>query len=224
MAKRTPPRSQKASRYRTEAARRGKDGYTPEEHTFAAAIAAGVPPREAHRQAWPKSEGWKDKSVSERASHLCADHAIRTLITHYAEKVARAAAAAAAPKLATAADALVSASRAMQMDPRRCMSDDGRWLPVHEWPEDVRLCVDAVKYHPAGVTEVKFSSRTAARDQLLKHYGLYEADNRQRRPLEGLTDAELAERERRYQRAIDAAGSAAGAGGPAGAGEPGVVH
>ena len=85
----------------------------------------------------------------------------------------------------TAEDVTLSAARAMLASLKRTLGPDGIPLPMQDWPDDLWLAIDSyeIDHIPnVGVfkTKVKLTSRAVARDQLAKHLGWYEADNKQK--------------------------------------------
>jgi len=115
------------------------------------------------------------KTINECASRLLRDRKLAARL----ETLQRAVANRAEIKQA---DILLSARRAMNLNPTKILSPNGNYLPHTEWPEDINLCIDSfeVKQIPGTdgeVVKVKFSSRTAAREQLMKYAGLFAKDN-----------------------------------------------
>lgn len=82
-------------------------------------------------------------------------------------------------------------SRDMEFDPAKLFDAKGRPLEVHELDEDTRK---ALRGHEVEIVEtgegkrkkrtirikVKYPEKTAAREQAMKHFGLYERDNKQK--------------------------------------------
>lgn len=82
-------------------------------------------------------------------------------------------------------------SRDLEFDPAKLFDKDGRPLEVHELDEDTRK---ALRGHEVEIVEtgegrkkkrtvrikVKYPEKTAAREQAMKHFGLYERDNKQK--------------------------------------------
>lgn len=95
--------------------------------------------------------------------------------------------------VADVVDVMESAARALKVDPASIYDASGNVMPITQWPENTRLAVDGIEYdRETGVMKsVKFTPRSVARDQLAKHLGWYERDNRQKHPHKGLTDEEL---------------------------------
>ena len=69
---------------------RTADGLTPQQETFATALAAGMTQADAYRKAYPASAKWKDKSVWEVAARLAADVKVRSRVESLAAQAAAA--------------------------------------------------------------------------------------------------------------------------------------
>jgi phage terminase small subunit len=78
-------------------------------------------------------------------------------------------------------------------DPARLYGADGQLLSIPDLPEDVRMALASVEFEqhgspeaPVFVRKVKWAARQGAREQAMKHLGMFEADNKQRL-LEGVS-------------------------------------
>jgi phage terminase small subunit len=113
--------------------------------------------------------GHKPGSAAEKAGHRASkDVQVQALI---AEGRVRAVAAA----KATSDEVLISAARQMRFDARKLVDDKGKKKALHQIDDDTALAIDAVE-----IDGVKIRvNRAAAREQLMRHLGLFEADNRQ---------------------------------------------
>ena len=92
----------------------------------------------------------------------------------------------------TADEVLRSLARDVRFDPAKLFDENGVMRPISEMDEDTRLALRGTKvyeeYHGRGedrekigeTVEVKFPEKTAAREQAMKHFGLYERDNLQK--------------------------------------------
>jgi phage terminase small subunit len=92
----------------------------------------------------------------------------------------------------TADEVLESLARDIRFDPAKLYDEHGKLKPIHEIDEDTRLAmrgleVDEITERVGDTTEVvgyttkaKFPEKTAAREQGMKHFGLYDKDNRQK--------------------------------------------
>lgn len=86
----------------------------------------------------------------------------------------------------------------LEFDPARLYDSEGRLLPITELPEDVRMALTSVEFEQHGspdapiyVRKVKWAQRHNAREQAMKHLGLFEKDNKQRHPVQDLPDDAL---------------------------------
>jgi phage terminase small subunit len=87
---------------------------------------------------------------------------------------------------------MASIARDIRFDPARLVHEDGRPKQLHELDPDTRLALRGFKMEPvkrrAGKgrqvigykVEWKFPEKIAAREQAMKHLGLYERDNKQK--------------------------------------------
>lgn len=87
----------------------------------------------------------------------------------------------------TAAEVLRSCARAIRFDPRKLYNQDGslkRLLDLDDDTADAITGFDVVEMAggevPTYTKKVKWIDKNTARDQLMKHFGLYEADNDQK--------------------------------------------
>lgn len=111
---------------------------------------------------------------------------------------------------ATADEVLQSATRVLRFDPRKLYRPDGSLKPMHELDADTADALagvevvemaggmeinlpsggddgeggseGGVRHVPMYTKKVKWLDKNTARDQLMKHHGLYEVDNRQKAP------------------------------------------
>lgn len=92
----------------------------------------------------------------------------------------------------TADELLRSLARDVRFDPAKMLDENGNMKPIAEMDEDTRLALRGMEHYAefagrgedreqVGTTvKVKFPEKTAAREQGMKHFGMYEADNRQK--------------------------------------------
>lgn len=92
----------------------------------------------------------------------------------------------------TAEEVMRSLARDLRFDPAKMLDAQGNLLPISMMDEDTRLALRGMEHYAefigrgedrerVGTTsKVKFPEKTAAREQAMKHFGLYEADNRQK--------------------------------------------
>ena len=82
---------------------------------------------------------------------------------------------------------LASLARELRFDPADLYDEWGNIKPIHEIPEDARKCLVGMETAQVGspeapvmVQKVKWINAANARDQAMKHLGLYEKDNAQK--------------------------------------------
>mgnify|MGYP003440537461 FL=1 len=95
----------------------------------------------------------------------------------------------------TTENVLKSLAQAVHFDPRRLYNADGSLKPIHELDEDTAMALSGFEVleefagrgdqrEAIGFTKkVKWLDKNAARDQAMKHLGLFEKDNSQANPL-----------------------------------------
>lgn len=90
----------------------------------------------------------------------------------------------------TTENVLRSLAQAVHFDPRKLFKKDGTALLPHELDDDTAAAVNGMEVEILGGKvigmKVKAVEKNAARDQAMKHLGLFKADNVQRNPLDGL--------------------------------------
>lgn len=81
----------------------------------------------------------------------------------------------------------------LTFDPAKLYRDDGTLKAITELDEDVRMALTAVEFEQIGspdapvfVRKFKWAQKQGAREQAMKHLGMFEKDNQQRSPLDGL--------------------------------------
>lgn len=96
-----------------------------------------------------------------------------------------------------------SLAQAVHFDPRKLYNTDGSLKPIHELDDDTAAALTGFEVTELtagrgegtvslGVTKkVKWLDKNAAREQAMKHLGLYEQDNKQRNPLDGVSHETL---------------------------------
>lgn len=80
-----------------------------------------------------------------------------------------------------------SISQELHFDPAKLYNDDGSLKGITELDEDVRMALTAVEFEQIGspdapvfVRKFKWASKYQAREQAMKHLGMFEKDNLQR--------------------------------------------
>lgn len=149
-------------------------GLTPRQEKFAQGVASGLSQSEAYRQAYPSSLKWKDKVVWTRASQLASMDMVSI-------RVSKLAAAIAEKSVLKAAEVLDEVRKLAHSDIGEIMHPDGRVKLPHELDPATRAAVSSFKIDEYGRIEYKFWPKTAALDQAMKHLGLYDKDNAQKK-------------------------------------------
>lgn len=133
--------------------------------------------------------GFSPKTASRQGARLLKDVRVRT------ELDKRRTAIAIQTELSTN-EIMADMARALRFDPRKLYRPDGTMKPIHELDDDTALCLTGIEVVemrgengniPMFVKKLKWESKTAARDQALKVFGMYEKDNIQKNPLDGLS-------------------------------------
>lgn len=132
--------------------------------------------------------GFAPKSAEVTACRLLRQAKVKAAI---AKRMAKAQRLASDVTDLTAVEVMRDLAEAMRFDPAALYDDEGNLLPVKKMPLEVRKHLegtetDVVKIGEKGflvTSKVKFAKKTATREQAMKHFGLFEKDNRQRPPL-----------------------------------------
>ena len=125
--------------------------------------------------------GYPEKSAHVRGAELVKDRKVA------AELERRRAEAAEKAKL-TADEVLVSLARALRFDPRKLFQPNGTLKPIAELDDDTALVLQSLEIDEilkeraviGHTKKVKATDRNVAREQAMRHFGLYDRDNRQR--------------------------------------------
>lgn len=135
--------------------------------------------------------GYAKKSARFTASKLIADPNISQQIQRRLDELLE---KAREKTQLTAEEVMRSLARDIRFDPAKMLGKDGQLLPIAEMDEDTRLALRGMEHfaefqgsgedreHVGTTTKVKFPEKTAAREQGMKHFGLYEMDNKQKPP------------------------------------------
>lgn len=89
----------------------------------------------------------------------------------------------------TAEDIIKSIAQEINFDPGELYNDDGSLKKITDLPEDIRMCLQGVDFAEiAGieggtVTKLKWAKKNLAREQAMKHLGMFERDNQQKQPI-----------------------------------------
>lgn len=103
----------------------------------------------------------------------------------------------------TTENVIRSLAQAVHFDPRKLYNEDGTMKAIHELDEDTAMALsgfEVVEEKGSGdergkvvgfTKKVKWLDKNAAREQAMKHLGLYLEDNKQKHPLSEMTDEQL---------------------------------
>lgn len=149
------------------------DKLSPQREVFAIAIAGGASQADAYRKAYPRSKSWKPESVYSKSSQLMTDAKVAARVTEL--------------RAAIASKAVLSASEVLNEIRKLTLSDvsllvgkNGRMLPPHKLPAEIRACIASVKKDKSGNWEYRLWDKNAATEKASRILGLYEKDNKQR--------------------------------------------
>jgi phage terminase small subunit len=92
-------------------------------------------------------------------------------------------------------DAVIkSISQELHFDPANLFDEDGSLKKVTDMDEDTRMALVSIETLQVGspdapifIKKVKWATRQGAREQAMKHMGMFEKDNRQKSPLEDIS-------------------------------------
>lgn len=134
--------------------------------------------------------GYKSGEAAKKAGHRMSTN------VHVAEMLEkrRAAVLAQAERttLLTVQEVLEDLAQARRFDPAKMYGEDGRLLPVRDMPPEIRMHLEGVEIDEIAVgrgkdrvvightSKVRFPKKSVAREQAMKHLGLFEKDNTQR--------------------------------------------
>ena len=158
-------------------------GLTPKQERFVLEYLKDLNATAAYKRAGYEATG---NSAEVNASRLLRHAQVEAEIARRTKKVAE--------KHELSAELVIrSIVQELTFDPAKLYGPDGKLLPITDLPEDVRMALTAVEFEQAGsldapvyVRKVKWAQRHQAREQAMKHLGLFERDNQQRNPLEGV--------------------------------------
>lgn len=154
---------------------------TPSQENFAQHVASGKNQSESYRQAYPKSKMWKEEAVWSQASQLMANGKVALRVAEL-QKIQ-------AARLAITSDRVLKEVAAIAFfDIRRIFNEDGSLKKVFELDDESAAAIASIESIDIGgdgqlVISKKFkaSDKNAALEKLMKHLGLYEIDNTQKK-------------------------------------------
>lgn len=158
--KRKPPRGVTGAR--------ADGGLTQKQEMYCLAFVETGNASEAYRRAY-SAKHMRVKTVHECASRVLADRKVSARVADLRAKAAERAEL-------SVADVMASLARVLRFDPRKLVDGKGKAKALHELDEDTALALNAVEIDGMKVRV----DRSAARDQAMKHLGMYERDNTQK--------------------------------------------
>lgn len=98
----------------------------------------------------------------------------------------------------TIKEMMESLARDLRFDPAKLYNPDGSFKSIHDIDVDTRLSLRSAEIEEikadgkivGRTSKVKFPEKTTVREQGMKHFGMFEKDNRQRSPLEGFSNVD----------------------------------
>lgn len=130
--------------------------------------------------------GYSPTSARFQGSRMVNDPEIAQQIATRAQQIAK--------KYELTADLVVkSLVQELTFDPAQLYDEHGQLRAVADLPEDTRMALVAVEAEqhgspdaPVYTRKVKWAAKHQAREQAMKHLGMFERDNQQRNPLDGV--------------------------------------
>jgi len=127
-----------------------------------------------------KMAGYSAKTAYSQGGRLLKDVEISTLISDRSKAVAK--------KYELTADLVVkSIVQELTFDPAKLYREDGQLKEITELDEDTRMSLTQVEFEQLGnrdapifVRKFKWAQRQGAREQAMKHLGMFERDNEQK--------------------------------------------
>lgn len=124
--------------------------------------------------------GYSAKTAGSQGQRLLKDVEISTRIADRAKSVAN-------KYELTTELAARSIVQELRFDPAKLYDKDGQLKPITDLDEDTRMALSSIEFEQHGNTEapvyvrkVKWAARATAREQLMKHLGMFERDNLQK--------------------------------------------
>jgi phage terminase small subunit len=146
---------------------------TPQQEKFAQSVVSGMSQAEAYRQAYPKSQKWKEAAVWSQSSRLMANSIVSSRVDALLKKSAEKAGI-------DATETMREIRLLAQSDIAGIMHDDGTVRLPHELDARTRAAVASFEIDPTGRIKYKFWDKNSALDKAARISGLYEKDNNQR--------------------------------------------
>lgn len=127
-----------------------------------------------------KKAGYSEKTARSQGQRLLTDVDISSRVKQRAEQTAK--------KYELTTDLVVkSIVQELTFDPAKLYSADGQLKNITELDEDTRMALASVEFEQLGsqdapvfVRKFKWAQRQGAREQAMKHLGMFEKDNEQK--------------------------------------------
>jgi phage terminase small subunit len=158
-------------------------GLTPKQERFIAEYLIDLNATAAYKRAGYVAKG---NAAEVNASRLLRNAQVQEKIAHRSKAVAR--------KYELSAELVVrSIVQDLTFDPANLYHEDGSLRKVTELDEDTRAALMSVECEQIGspdapvyTRKVKWATKQGAREQAMKHLGMFALDNKQRSPLDGV--------------------------------------
>lgn len=130
-----------------------------------------------------KKAGYSEKTAGSQGQRLLKDVGLKAAIAARANAVAK--------KYELTTDLVIrSITQELRFDPASLFLDDGTLRPMQDLDEDTRsalVSVETMQFGspeaPVFVRKYKWAAKSTAREQAMKHLGMFERDNAQARPV-----------------------------------------
>jgi phage terminase small subunit len=127
-----------------------------------------------------RSAGYAEKSVGVTGCRLLKDAQVRAILDERQTALAN--------KYELTAEAIIkSIAQDLHFDPANLFNADGSVKPVTEMDEDTRMALVSIETmqigdpeSPAIIRKIKWATKHQAREQAMKHLGMFERDNKQK--------------------------------------------
>lgn len=127
-----------------------------------------------------KSAGYAENSAGVTGCRLLKDAQVRAILDERQAVLAN--------KYELTAEAIIkSIAQELHFDPANLFNADGSIKPVGEMDEDTRMALVSIETlqmgdpeSPAIVRKIKWATKHQAREQAMKHLGMFEKDNKQK--------------------------------------------
>ena len=124
--------------------------------------------------------GYSPKTAEQQASRLLRDVKVKGIIAERRKELA-------AKYQITTDDVFRSLAQDLRFDPARLYNEDGSLKRIVDLDPDTRMALSSIKMIQVGsedapifIKEVKWAPRANAREQAMKHLGMFEKDNKQK--------------------------------------------